>query len=96
MVTGFDAYAEVGGTASLICNVSGTPIGTSITYQWRRADVSSISEIISESNVTYLPSVAVSDAGVYICDVSVDDSANQHYVIAESGSENVTLTVTSK
>ena len=41
-------------------------------------------------------SVGVSDAGVYICEVAVSDSANNPHVISGSGSLNVTLTVTSK
>ena len=96
MVTGFVTYAEVRKHAVLTCNVVGVPTGTSITYQWRRADMSSTSEIISKKNAIILPSVDVSDAGVYICEVTVSDSANNPYVIPESASVNVTLTVTSK
>ena len=95
-MTGFESYAEVGGTASLICNVVDTPTGTSITYQWKRADISSTSEIISEKNGLILPSLGVSDAGVYICEVTVSVAANNPYVIPGEGSVKVTLTVTSK
>ena len=44
----------------------------------------------------YLPHVGVSDAGVYICEVTVSDSTNNPYVIPQSGSLSVTLTITSK
>ena len=93
---GYDSYAEVGTHAILICDVVSTPTGTSITYQWRRADISSTSEIISEKGGLLLLSVNVSDAGVYICEVTVSDSANNPYVLSETGSVNLTLTVTSK
>ena len=95
-MTGFDTHAEVGGTASLICNVIDAPSGTSITYQWRKVDMSSTSEIISEKNGLILPSMGVSDAGVYICEVTVSDSANNPYVIYGTGSVNITVTVNSK
>ena len=93
---GYDTYAEVGTPAVLICNVVDTPSGTSITYQWRRADMSSKSEIISENNRILFPSVGVSDADVYICEVVVSNDANNPYVIPESGSVNITVTVISK
>ena len=43
-------------------------------------------------------SVDVSDAGVYICEVTVSDhdSANNPHVISRAGSVNVILTVISK
>ena len=41
-------------------------------------------------------SVGVFDAGVYTCEVTISDSANNSHVISGTGSVNVTLTVTSK
>ena len=86
----------VGDVAILVCNVFGAPSGTTITYQWKRADMSSTSQIISETNMIQLPSVDVSDAGVYTCEVTVSDSTNNPHVIPASGSGSNTLTVTSK
>ena len=86
----------VGDGATLVCNVFGAPSGTTITYQWKRADLSSTSQIISETNTVQLSSVGVSDAGVYICEVTVSDSTNNAHVIPASDSGSNTLTVTSK
>ena len=41
-------------------------------------------------------SVNVFDAGVYICEVTISDSANNPYVIPGTGSVEVVLTVISK
>ena len=96
VVSGHDASAEVGSSAVLLCNVVNIPVGTTIDYQWRRADMSPISVPSSALSVLYLTYVGVSDAGVYICEVTVSDSLNNPYVIPQSGSVNVTLTVTGK
>ena len=96
VVTGNNVSAEVGNPAVLFCNVTPIPPGTTITYQWRRADMSPISAQHSAVKSLYLPYVGVSDAGVYICEVTISDSANNPYVIPQSGSLSVTLTVTSK
>ena len=95
-MTDYDTLAQVGDLAFLTCNVSSIPPGTSITYQWRRADMSPITAQSSLKKVLHLQSVDVSDAGVYICEVTVSDSTNNSDVIPQSGSLNVTLTVTSK
>ena len=91
-----DISAQVHGSAALICNMTGNPPGTAITYQWKRADMSPISTPYSALKSLYLPYVNVSDAGVYICEVNVSDSTNNPYVIPQSGSLSVTLTVISK
>ena len=46
---------------------------------------------IESTTVVCFPYVKVSDAGVYICEVTVSDSTNNPY-----GSVNVTLTVPSE
>ena len=70
--------------------------GTTITYQWKRADMSQISTPYSTVKSLYLPYVNVSDAGVYICEVAVSDSTNNPYVIPQSGSLSIAFTVISK
>ena len=95
-MTNNDVSIKVGSPAVLLCNVVNIPNGTIVDYQWRRADISSISGIISEENPMHLPYVGVSDAGVYICEVNVSDPSKNPNVICQSGSVNVTLTVISK
>ena len=92
VVTDYNTSAQVDDFASLMCNVTPIPPGTTITYQWRRADMSPISAQYSMGKVLQLPSVGVSDAGVYTCEVNVSDT----FIISQSGSANVTLTVTGK
>ena len=96
VATDYDVSAQVGDSAILTCNVTPIPPGTAITYQWRRADMSPISTQHSMVQVLFLPYVGVSDAGVYICEVNISDLKNNPYVISQTGSVNVTLTVTSK
>ena len=96
VVTNYNISAQVDDLAGLICNVSSIPPGTTITYQWRRVDMSPISAQHLMVQVLLLPYVGVSDAGVYICEITISDSTNNPYVISQSGSMNVTLTVTSK
>ena len=86
----------VGDGAILKCFIVGAPSGTTITYQWKRADTSSTSDIISETNMIQLPSVGVTDAGVYVCEVTISDSTDNPHVIPASGSGSNTLSVTSK
>ena len=95
-MTDYDISAEVDGVTLLTCDVSSIPPGTTITYQWRRADMSPISAQYLTVKSLYLSHVGVSDAGVYICDVTVSDSSNNPYVISQSDSLRITLTVTSK
>ena len=92
----YDISVEVHHPTLLICNVTGNPPGTTITYQWMRADMSPIPTPYSAAKSLYLPYLNVSDAGVYICEVAVSDSTDNPYVIAQSGSLSVTLTVISK
>ena len=96
VVTGYATSAQGGSFAILTCDVSGIPHGTAITYQWRRADMSPISAPFLSFESLFLPHVGVSDAGVYICEATVSDSTNNPYVIPQSGSLSVTLTITSK
>ena len=95
VVTDYDISAQVGDPAFFTCNVTSIPPGTTTTYHWRRADMSSISGVIA-GLVMYLPRVGVSDAGVYICEVDVNDPSNNPYVIPQNGLVCITLTVTSK
>ena len=96
-MTGNDTIAKVGDSSVLVCSVIGTLSGTDATYQWTRADMSSLSGNFSENiPMYYLPHVGVSDAGVYICAVNITDSSNTTSVFSMTGSVNVTLTVTSK
>ena len=96
VVTGYDTSAQVGDIALLTCDVTPILPGTTITYQWRRADMSPISTQHLTVKSLFLQYVGVSDAGVYICEVTVSDSTNNPYVIPQSGSLSITLTITSK
>ena len=96
VVTSYATSAQVGRFAFFTCNVTPIPPRTTITYHWRRADMSQISAQHLTVKSLYLPHVGVSDAGVYICDVNISDSTNNPYVISQSGSASVTLTITSK
>ena len=93
---GSDASVEVNDAVILLCNVIDNPNGTTVDYKWRRAAMSQISGTIYPSYQIFFPYVVVSDAGVYICEATVSDSTNNPYVISQSGSLNITLTVTSK
>ena len=91
-VTGSDVSATVGSLAVLTCNVSNNPIGTNVTYQWKREGM-----LVGTSAMYQVSSsVGVSDAGVYVCEVTVSDSANNPHVIPGTGSVSVVLTVTGK
>ena len=96
VVTGYDTSAQVDSFALLTCDVIPIPPETTITYQWRRADMAPVSVPHLTVKSLFLPLVGVSDAGVYICEVTVSDSTNNSYVIPQSGSLSVTLTITSK
>ena len=91
-VTGSDVSVVVGRLAVLTCSVSSNPSGTTVTYQWKRAG-----ELLATSALYNVSSsVGVFDAGVYICEVTVSDSASNLHVISGTGSVDVTLIVTSK
>ena len=96
VVTGYATSAQVDSITILTCNVTPIPPGTIITYQWRRADMSPISALYLTQKSLFLPYVGVSDAGVYTCEVNVSDPTNNPFVISQSGSVNIPLTVTSK
>ena len=96
VVIGSDVLVQVTDLAVMTCNVANILPETTIIYKWSRADMSPISALSSTVQSLYLPYVGVSDAGVYICEVTVSDSTTNPYVIPQSGSVNVTLTVTSK
>ena len=96
VVTDYATSAQIDSIALLTCNVTPIPPGTTIIYQWRRADMSPISALHLTGKSLYFPHVGVSDAGVYICEATVSDSTNNPYVISQSGSLSVTLTITSK
>ena len=95
VVKDYDTSAQIGDFVILRCDVT-IPFGSTITYQWRRADMSPISAHSSTVELLYLPYVGVSDAGVYICGATVNDPTNNPYVIPQNGSISITLTVTSK
>ena len=82
----------VGSSAVLTCNVPDNINGTIVTYQWKKDG------LLGPNSTMYQvsSSVGVSDAGVYNCEVTVSDSANNPHVISGTRSVNVTLTVTSK
>ena len=92
IITGSDVSVIVGSLAILTCSVSNIPIGTTATYQWRKDGLL----LANLAMYQVSSSVNVSDAGVYICEVTVSNSANNSHVISGTGSVNVTLTVTSK
>ena len=94
-MTGSNVSATAGSPAVLTCNVSVTPSGTTINYQWKRIDMSAISGVNSSKYVVS-ESVALSAAGVYTCEVTISDAANSPYVLSGTGSVNITLTVSSK
>ena len=95
VATDYDISVQVANQALMVCNVTNIPPGTTITYQWRRPDMSSISEVVTHKYI-YIPYVGVSDAGVYKCEVNISDPSNSPYVISQSDSVSITLTVTSK
>ena len=67
------ATPALGGSYSLTCEVSGTSSPVS-TYQWRR-DGTVISEI---GQTLSFSSLSLSDAGQYICRISVDGMMLNH------------------
>ena len=92
-VTGSDVSVIVGSLAVLTCNVSNNPNGTTVTYQWKMDDM-----LLETTSAMYQvsSSVNISNAGVYTCEATISDSANNPHVISITGSVNVTLTVISK
>ena len=91
-ITGSDVSVIVSSLAVLTCSVSSNPIGTTITYQWKRDGMLLATSAMYQVSL----SAGVSDAGVYICEVTVSDSANNPHVISGTGTVNVILTVISK
>ena len=91
-VTANGVSAAVNSSADLTCSVSDNPTGTTITYQWKRNGMT----VATSATYQVSSSVNVSDAGVYTCEATVSDTSNSSHVIPGSGSEDVTLTVTSK
>ena len=94
-VTGSDVSVIVGSLAELACiAVFYEPSGTIVTYQWKSDGML----LATSAMYQVSSSVDVSDAGVYICEVTVSDhdSANNPHVISRAGSVNVILTVISK
>ena len=91
-MTGSDVFAAVDSSAVLTCKVSGNPTGTTINYQWKMAGMTVATSAMYQVSL----SVSVSDAGVYMCEVTVSDAANSPHVISGTNSVDVTLTVTSK
>ena len=95
-MTGSNISAQIDAIALMTCNVTSIPPGATITYQWRREDMSPISTPHLTVESLFLPRVNVSDAGVYICEVTASDSESNPHVISQSVSVNITLTVASK
>ena len=85
-------FADVDRPGVLTCNVSNNPIGTNVTYQWKRDG----NLLATSGTYQVSPSVDVFDAGVYTCEANVSASVSSPHVISGTGSVNVTLTVTSK
>ena len=89
-VTGSDISAIAGSDAILTCSVSNLPNGTTVTYQWKRDGML----VATSAMYQVSSSVGVSDAGVYICEVTVSDSANNPHVIPRTDSVILHVTVT--
>ena len=94
-MTGSDVSAVIGSPANLTCSVSSNPNGTTVTYQWKRDGMSTISQANS-SGYQVSSSVTLFDADVYTCEATVTDSDNSPHVISGTGSVKVTLIVTCK
>ena len=85
-MTASDVFAAVGSPAVLTCSVSDNPNRTIVTYQWKRNGLT-----VATSAMYLVSSVGVSDAGLYTCEATVSDVANNPHVISRSGSVNMML-----
>ena len=92
VVTGGHVSAEVGNSADLTCSVSSNVPMTTITYQWKRNGMT----VATSAMYQVSSSVGVSDAGLYTCEVTVDDATNSPHVISGNNSVEVPLTIISK
>ena len=95
-VVGKSAIVAVGDVAVLTCNVSGTPDGTTITIQWKRAADMSVIPGANSTIFEVSSSANISNTGVYTCEVTVSDEEKSSLVIPATVSVNMTLTVSSK
>ena len=93
-VTGSDISVIAGSRTILTCSVSNIPNGTTVTYQWKRDGT--LVYVATSEMYQVSSSVGVSDAGVYICEVIVNDSVNNPHVILGTGSVILHVTVTSE
>ena len=93
-VTGSDISVIAGSRAILTCSASNIPNGTTVTYQWKRDGI--LVYVATSEMYQVSSSVRVSDAGVYICEVTVSDSVNNPHVISGTGSVILRVTVTSE
>ena len=94
-VTGSGTTAAVGDAATLMCSTSSMLDGTTVTYQWKKSDMTKISGATS-GTYQVSSSVGVSDAGVYTCQVTISDAGGSQHVISGTSSLGIALTVTSK
>ena len=95
-MTGDDVIVAVGDVAVLTCHVSGTPAGTTITFQWKRVEDISVVHGVSSAMYQVSSSASFSDMGVYTCEVTVSDEKKHPLVIPAIVSMNITLSVTGK
>ena len=93
---GKSVVVAVGDVAVLICNLSGTPDGMTITIQWKNAGDMSVIPGENSTIFEVSSSANMSNAGVYTCEVTVNDEGKSSLVIPATVSVNITLTVTSK
>ena len=96
LVTEDGVIVSVGDVAVLTCNVSGTPDGTTVIIQWKRAG--DVDTIPGANSTTYhvSSSANMSDAGIYTCEVTVHDKSNRPLVIPAFASANITLIIIHK
>ena len=92
VLTGDPVSAEVGNSADLTCSVSSNVPMTTITYHWKRAGMT----VATSAMYQVSSSVDLSDAGLYTCEVTVDDATSSPHVISGNNSVEVILTLTSK
>ena len=96
-MAGSDVITNVSETPTLTCNVSAIPskFETTVRYQWKRPNMTEITEATSAMYQFSSP-VSVSDAGMYVCEVTVSDKGGNSYVIPGIGLVEIALNVTSK
>ena len=93
---GKSVFIAVGDVAVLTCDVSDTPAGTTISFQWKRATDMSPIPGANSRNFLVSTSANILDTGIYTCEVTISDEGNSPLVIPTMVSANFTLTVTSK